>query len=90
MRELTYFEADIVAGASEAERNVDRADAIETGIVAGTILGAYYGAGVTAGMAMPYVVGGMAVGSYAGIVAVPVLAKLGLELSYAVYDTLAP
>lgn len=90
MRELTYIEGALVAGASNAERNEDRKDMVESGILVGTMLGGYVGAEAAGGISTLYTLGGMTAGIYAGIIVVPVLAKVGLELGYAVYDTLAP
>lgn len=91
MRELTHFEQNVIAAAgdcSDCFRGDLREMMVDTSLIAAPFIGAELGLAATAGMGLGYVVGGYVVGAFAAIVAVPVLAKAGLELAFGMHDVL--
>jgi len=89
MRELTHFENTLIAGGqSNGNRNEMRESFVEISLVAAPFVGYEIGKAATIGMGLGYGIGGVIVGAYAAIVALPVITKVGLELAFGVHDVL--
>lgn len=88
MRELTHFEQELIAGGCDTCRDDMREVLVDTSLIAAPFIGGDLGLAATAGMGLGYTVGGYVAGAFAAIVAVPVLAKLGLELAFTMHDAL--
>ncbi|MCS5710703.1 hypothetical protein [Candidatus Berkiella aquae] len=93
MRELTRFESEFVAGGSDVcERDICNRDGLceltmFTSLLVAPLIGAHLGMSMVAGMGINYTLGGLALGTYAGIVTAPIAALFGLKVAYAVIDT---
>ena len=91
MRELTLVEHNLVSGGCDTcndDRSSLRELIVDGSLIAAPFIGGEIGMAAVAGMGLAYVVGGYVAGAFAAIVAVPVLAKVGLELAFGVHDVL--
>ncbi len=89
MRELTQFENALVAGGNDNTfRTGLRETMVESSLIAAPFLGYEIASAATVGMGLAYGIGGVIVGAYAAIIALPVATKLGLELAFVVHDAL--
>ncbi|HRE30511.1 MAG TPA: hypothetical protein PLD88_00920 [Candidatus Berkiella sp.] len=93
MRELTSFENEFVAGGSDfCERDVCSRDGLcevtlFASLLVAPLIGAHLGMCAVAGMGINYTLGGLALGTYAGVVTAPIAALFGLKIAYAVIDS---
>lgn len=99
MRMLNNIENALVSGGNatlethphyRSERDDIRELFIDSSLLAGPIIGANIG--VTAATAsantLAYGLGGCILGAYAGLIVVPILTKIGLEMAFGIHDSL--
>jgi hypothetical protein len=99
MRELKKIENELVSGGDHTiaghsqynnDRNMVRELVVDSSLIAGPMIGANLGmlAATASVDTLLYGIGGCVLGAYAGIVAVPILTKIGLEMAFGVHDLL--
>jgi hypothetical protein len=88
MRDLTYFENDLVSGGADNCRVELRELVVDSSLLVAPVIGGEIGMAAVAGMGLGYTVAAAIGGAYVGIVAVPVVAKVGLEIMFGVRDIL--
>lgn len=88
MRELTFFENNVVAGGDITCRDDLREAVVDVSLIFAPMWGSEIGMAYAAGTGLSYSLMAGLAGGFAAIVAVPVVAKVGLELMFGMHDLL--
>jgi hypothetical protein len=92
MRNLTYIECGLTSGAISEEsvqfRNDLRGMVVDTSLMLSPWIGSDIALTAAAGMGLASTIGAGVLGGFAGIVVVPVIARMGLDLMFGVHDAL--
>jgi hypothetical protein len=97
MRDLAMNELALISGGLSEEtiqaRNDFRLGSVGMALFTGPAIGAAVGVGMVSELGLQgiaYSVGGFVAGGFAGIVVAPVVARVGVELMFAMADILVP